>query len=250
MSIFGNLAAAAAHVFHPSEQVKKYADKLGVVGTKIFLISNGAINVLEQLLKRNYLSCLGYGVDIIVGALCSHSKTYLARGSASGTYTLANSLSVINKKDTFTSFQDHLDHVVLGLKRSWKNFTKNPFKNLQSSENAMFGVLSGVLTNLGVLSWLTTGNEKIGTLIRDIGGIFMDLEQANPGHLNAGRKFYFASGIGLMGGTVSDFFAKMVPSTKKVLVPLSLMIDGIGRYLLRISQNRNELPMGNLSGNS
>jgi hypothetical protein len=67
------------------------------------------------------------------------------------------------------------------------------------------------------------------------------LEQAHPGHYQAGRKFYFYSGLGLIGGTISDLLSKLLPYYKKSLVPLSLAIDGFGRYLLRVSHNRGEI---------
>ncbi len=242
LSISSNGAAAVANMFNFSNGVRDFANSFGKFGAKTFLIINGAINAIEYFCKGNFLGALGHFNDIIVGSTVPHDHLYLDRGTASGTYTLANSLAIINNRDKFTSFGDHLSHIVEGFKKSYQNFfSKDFFKNLANANNGMFGVASGIFCNLGVLTWFLTNNEKLGTAIRDFGGILMDIEQAHLGHLKMGRKYYFMSGLGLLGGTVSDFLAKMLPYYKKVFVPLSLCIDGIGRYLLRISHNRNEL---------
>lgn len=243
LSIASNGTAAVANMFNFSDAVKDFANGFGKIGAKTFLIINGAINALEYFCKGNFLGALGHFNDIIVGSTAPHDHIYLDRGTASGTYTLANSLAIINNRDQFSSFADHLQHIADGFKKSYQNFfSRDFFKNLANANNAMFGVASGIFCNLGVLTWFLTGKEKLGTAIRDFGGILMDIEQAHPGHLKMGRKYYFMSGLGLLGGTISDFLAKMLPYYKKAFVPLSLCIDGIGRYLLRISHNRNELP--------
>ena len=242
LSIFGNAASALANIFDWSDSVKSFADGFGKFGTKAFLVLNGAINVLEYLLKCDLLGALGHFNDVIIGLTAEHDHIYLDRGSASGTYTLANSLSIIQGNDNFKSPGHHWGQSLDALKKSYKNiFTKDFFKNLANSDNEMLGVLAGIFCNLGTFTWLTTGKEKLSTIIRDFGGIMIDLEQAHPGHFKNGKKFYFASGIGLIGGTVCDFLAKMLPLYRKAFVPLSLCIDGIGRYLLRMSHNRGEL---------
>lgn len=242
LSIFGNAASAFAHIFDSSKAVKNFADSFGKFGTKAFLILNGAINFLEYLLKFDLLGALGHFNDIVVGLFAPQDHTYLDRGTASGTYTLANSLSIINGNDHFNSAGEHFKHIMSGLKKTYHNFvSKDILTNLANSNNAMLGVVAGILTNLGALTWLVTGKEKLGTALRDFGGILIDLEQAHLGHLKNGKKFYFASGLGLIGGTISDFLAKMLPYYRDTFVPLSLCIDGIGRYLLRMSHNRGEL---------
>ncbi|MEY3370902.1 MAG: hypothetical protein RLZZ361_1572, partial [Cyanobacteriota bacterium] len=163
-----------------------------------------------------------------------------------GLYTYANTLCNINGKNKFSSYSEHFHHLKEGLQKSFKFlFSRDFFKNFQDANKGMFGILSGIFCNLGSLLWHFTGNEKLGTIFRDGGGFLVDLEQSHIGHWKNGRKFYFASGLGLVGGTVCDLLSKLFPYYKKSLVPLSLAIDGFGRYLLRISHNRNELGNAN-----
>lgn len=241
-SIIGNSTSAFANILNLSDGVKKFCDGFGQIGTKVFLILNGAINSLEYFSKKNLLGAFGHSLDIIVGSLSSHDHTYLDRGNAVGLYTYANTLCNMNGKDKFSSYTEHFEHLKEGIKKSYSYvFSKDFFKNFQDANKGMFGILSAVLCNVGSLIWHFTGNEKLGTILRDGGGFLVDLEQSHPGHLFNGRKFYFASGLGLVGGTIGDLLSKLFPYYKKSLVPLSLAIDGFGRYLLRISHNRNEL---------
>jgi len=241
-SIIGNSTSAFANILNLSDGVKKFCDGFGRIGTKVFLILNGVINSLEYFSKKNLLGAFGHSLDIIVGSLSSHDHTYLDRGNAVGLYTYANTLCNMNGKDKFETFSDHFKHLKEGLKKSYGYvFSRDFFKNFQDANKGMFGILSGVLCNVGSLLWHFTGNEKLATILRDGGGFLVDLEQSHPGHWANGRKFYFASGLGLVGGTICDLLAKLLPYYKKSLVPLSLAIDGFGRYLLRISHNRNEL---------
>jgi len=241
-SIIGNSTSAFANILNLTDGVKKFCDGFGRIGTKVFLILNGVINSLEYFSKKNLLGAFGHSLDIIVGSLSSHDHTYLDRGNAVGLYTYANTLCNMNGKDKFSSFTEHFEHLKEGIKKSYSYvFSKDFLKNFQDANKGMFGILSGVLCNVGSLLWHFTGNEKFATILRDGGGFLVDLEQSHPGHWANGRKFYFASGLGLVGGTICDLLAKLLPYYKKSLVPLSLAIDGFGRYLLRISHNRNEL---------
>lgn len=242
LSIFGNGIAAIANIFDLSSGVKSFADKFGYFGTKIFLVLNGFINSLEYLHKKDLLGAIGHSLDVIVGIGAKHEHMYLDRGNPVGIYTYANTIRHMNGKKKFNTFTEHFDHVKEGLRKSYNNiFSKDFFKNFGDVDKGMFGIWSGILCNIGAVVWHTTGMERLATIIRDFGGFLVDLEQAHPGHLSAGRKFYFYSGLGLMGGTASDLLAKLFPYYKKSLVPLSLAIDGFGRYLLRVSHNRGEI---------
>ena len=81
----------------------------------------------------------------------------------------------------------------------------------------------------------------MATTIRDIAGIVLDIEQLNPGHLKTGYKNYFWSGIFLAVGTACDWLAKIFPKQKDGFVPLTFILDGIGRHLLRLHQNQEEI---------
>lgn len=241
-SIIGNSTSAFANILNLSDGVKNFCDGFGRIGTRLFLILNGVINSLEYLNNKNLLGAFGHSLDIIVGSKSTHDHTYLNRGNAVGLYTYANTICNMNGKSKFSSFGEYLEHLKLGLKKSMSYvFSKDFFANFKDANKGMFGILSGILCNVGSLLWHFTGNEKLATILRDGGGFLVDLEQSHPGHWLNGRKFYFASGLGLVGGTVCDLLSKLFPYYKKSLVPLSLAIDGFGRYLLRISHNRNEL---------
>ncbi len=242
LSIIGNGAAAVANLCNLSDGVKNFADKFGYIGTKIFLVLNGFINSLEYLHKKNLLGAVGHFMDVIVGIGASHDHIYLDRGNPVGIYTYANTICNMNGKTKFNTFNEHFDHIKLGMQKSVQNlFTKDFFRNFADVNKGMLGILSGILCNAGAIIWHTTGKEELATIVRDGGGFLVDLEQAHPGHYQAGRKFYFYSGLGLIGGTVCDLLSKLLPYYKKSLVPLSLAIDGFGRYLLRVSHNRGEI---------
>lgn len=242
LSIFGNGIAAVANIFDLSAGVKNFCDKFGYFGTKIFLVLNGFINSLEYLHKKDLLGAIGHSLDVIVGIGAKHEHMYLDRGNPVGIYTYANTIRHMNNKKKFETFTEHFEHVKEGIHKSYNNiFSKNFFRNFLDVDKGMFGIFSGILCNIGAIIWHTTGMERFATIVRDFGGFLVDLEQAHPGHYRAGHKFYFYSGLGLMGGTGCDLLAKLFPYYKKSLVPLSLAIDGFGRYLLRVSHNRGEI---------
>jgi hypothetical protein len=106
----------------------------------------------------------------------------------------------------------------------------------------MWAIFGGLGSNIGALSWIFGAKAEIPTIIRDVCGVMMDIEQLNPGHLKSGRKNFFWSGFSLAVGTLSDLFMRFVPEkTKDLLVPMTFIFDGLGRHLLRLDRNEREL---------
>lgn len=238
-----NGISAYSNTFGVDKKFNKLASKLGSAGTKLYLITNGTINFLEQLLTKNYLLSIGNFCDNIVAAFVPQNQIYLARGIPQGLFSIANSLSILNGKNEFNSLEEHYDHIVSGLKKSVKLLFSKPLEAIASAKTGLLGTLSGALMILGFFTWKVTGSEKIGASLRDFGGLMMDLEMAKPHHLTGDKKrpFYFATGISYIFGTFCDYLSKFYPKHKDKLVPLGFFTDVIARNLLRVSQLKNEL---------
>jgi hypothetical protein len=245
LNISGNALSFVSHAFDFSPALKSFSKTIGSLTTKSFMISTSVINIVERCYAKNFLSAFGYLNDILIAGTVTQDDTYLARGTASGTYNMANSLAMSVKKKNFHSVDDHVSSTIKGFSKFFKNlFSKDLIKNFLNHENGMWAILGGLGANLGALSWLFSGKVQIPTFIRDVAGVMMDIEQLNPGHLREGRKNYFFSGVSLAVGTVADLFTRLTPSYKDLLVPMTFIFDGIGRHLLRLHQNERELKGG------
>ena len=236
-----NLVSSYANSFSKDNKFKDFATKLGSLGNKIFYSVNGSIIFLEQLVKKNYLSAFGNLLEVPLSLGFNQTLLYLVRGLSVGLYTLANSMSILNKKDSFEHFPDHVQSLYKGLKKSIRLLIQDPVKNILSSETGLLGNIGGLFSISGFLSWFFTNNEKIGGTIRDFGGILMDLEQAKPEHLKNKRPYYFSTGLTYIASTALDLVTRWVPNTKKRLTPIVFALDMIARNFLRVSQNKGEL---------
>ncbi len=242
VNVLGNTSSLLASLMNFNEHSKKLAQTLGSLSTRAFFLSTAVINVIERIYSRNYLSAMGYFNDILIAGLVGQDNAYLARGTASGTYNMANSLSKSVDKDNFVSFEDHLTHTIKAFKKFFGNLlSPNVFQNFLNHKNGMWAIFGGIFSNVGALSWMLSGKVKMPTLVRDIAGVMMDIEQLNPGHLKEGRSSYFYSGVFLALGTVCDWVTKFFSNSKDIFVPLTFILDGVGRHLLRLDQNEREL---------
>ena len=245
INILGNVFSFSTHALNMSDGIKAFSKKVGAFATKSFLVATSVINIVERCYAKNFLSALGFFNDIIIAGAIDQQDTYLARGTASGTYNMGNSLadSVGKSKGGFDSIDDHISSTFKAYGKFFKNlFSKDIVKNFQDHKNGMWAIFGGLGANLGALSWLFGAKPEIPTIIRDISGVLMDIEQLNPGHLKAGRKNFFYSGVSLAVGTLSDMVMRFVPDkTKELLVPMTFIFDGLGRHLLRLDRNEREL---------
>ncbi|MDA1020808.1 MAG: hypothetical protein O2962_04585 [Cyanobacteria bacterium] len=241
-SFVGNAASATAHLFNVSDKAKHFSDIFGVFGTKLFLFVNATINTLEQITRNNYLSAFGYFLDNIIAAVVPQEHTFLARGLSSGTYHLSYSLGIANgNKAKFNDFKDHNEHLGQALKNTFTNLFTQDFKsNFFKSGNALPGILGGFFSILGVIVWPLFG-KKTATFMRDIGGSLKSTNYINPGHFVEGRRLYFLSGIMQCGAALADFCSSMFLKSKSYMVPISLGLDGMAKYILRQSVNKGEL---------
>lgn len=239
-SILGNGCAAFVNCFSKSDKLKKTGSNLGKYASRTFFLVNGNINALEQLLKKNYLLAGGYFMENVVMSVVEQSKLFLARGFVSGAYTLGNAFNLMNKKDSFHNLEEHMVHIAKGIKKSWKYFSTNPVENIFSPHTGLLSVISGLMKILGPSVWLTSKNERAGATIRDAANLIQNVEQIKPGHMKD-RMNFFLSGVNTTMGTLCDYLSKWLPGAKEVLVPLSLLTDGLGIYFLRRAQNSGEL---------
>ena len=246
VNIAGNTFSLAAHGLGFSDRVKDFAKGVGALSTKSFMIATSVINIVERCYTKNFLSALGFFNDIMIASTVGQEDTYLARGTASGTYNLGNSLADSVNRQSFNSFEDHVTSTFKALHKFVGNFfSTNIVENFKNHKNGMWAIFGGLGSNLGAISWMLSGKTKIPTIIRDVCGVLMDIEQLNPGHLKAGRKNFFWSGVSLGVGTVSDLLMRFVPpQVKDLLIPMTYIFDGLGRHLLRLDRNEQEMSQG------
>lgn len=243
-SVLGNACSTIVHMVGMPKPVQNFADFLGAFGTKFFLLVNASVNTIENLLRHNYLSAFGYSLDNLIALFVPQEHTFLARGLSSGTYHLSNSLSVINgNRASFNSWTDHVNHIFEALKEFGKSVVNQKLLvNLFDSEKSLVGILGGFLSIGGPLTYPLFG-KKIASSIRDLGGALKSINYVNPGHIKEGRKLFFASGLMQVGAALADFIVNHVPKLKPTLVPISLGLDGLAKYVLRRSVNSGELGM-------
>lgn len=243
-SIVCNIASALGEIFKNkiSKSTQSLAKNFGEFGYRMFLVTNGTINFLEQLYLKNYSSALANFGDNFIALFAKRDLSYLWRGVIVGGYTIAGSLSILNDKFQFENLGEHVNHTVQGLVDSAKLlFSKDIFRNLLSSKNGLLGTLSGVFMMVGTGLWTITGNKKLSSTIRDIGGIMVDIERIKPGHIIEKRPFYFMAGACYTIGTVCDYISNWIPKSKDLLVTAQILSDSFGRIFLRESNVRGEL---------
>lgn len=243
LNIGGNVFSFAAHALDLNDGIKNIAKKIGALTTKSFMIATSVINIIERCYAKNFLSAFGFFNDIIIASTVGQQDTYLARGTASGTYNMGNSLADSVGKKSFNSVDDHVASTFKAFNKFFGNlFSKDVFKNFANHENGMWAIFGGLGSNIGALTWMLGAKPELPTIVRDICGVMMDIEQLNPGHLKSGRKNFFWSGVSLAVGTLSDLFMRFVPEkSKNLLVPMTFIFDGLGRHLLRLDRNEREL---------
>lgn len=245
-SIIGNGISSLVNFLPGLKSYRKIATQLGVFGTKAFLFTNGNANFLEQLNRKNYFLAFAYFLENVVMTTVKQAQVFLARGLVSGSYTLGNAINLINRKDKFESMEENAVHVISGLKKAFKKLIENPWKNLWSAETGVLSVVAGMLKILGTSIWLTTGNELLGSTIRNSANMLQNIEQLKFKHTKH-RPNFFVSGLGTTLGTIFDYLSKWKDSSKAVLVPMSLLSDLSGIFFLRRSQNRGEMSKPNKS---
>lgn len=239
VNIGANSFSLLAQFMGLGDGVKKVTKNIAEASVKAFMICNSVTNFVERIYSKNFLMAMGFANDIGIAGLVGLDNLYLARGMASGTYNAAEALNRSRNKDSFKSLDEHVRHVFKALVSLGKNFfSKDILKNFQNSDKAMYASVGGILANLGTGLWMLSGQTKIPTIIRDVGGVMMDVEQLNLGHLRKGHKNYFFSGVALLVGTVADFMQRCMPKYKDIFVPLTFIGDGLGRHLLRLHQNQ------------
>ena len=105
------------------------------------------------------------------------------------------------------------------------------------------GQVGGGLSFIGAAINRATGARKLGSFFRSLGGIMKSLEQVNLGHLRAGKKFFFTSGIAMCAATLCNYLSEFIPKTHGVLYPISIGLDDLAKCLLTISQKQKSLAM-------
>ncbi len=218
---------------------KDIGDKLGQWTTKLFLLGNGITNALKQLTFRNYTSLLGYLVYVFNGLFIPQNKAYMVNGFGVGLTQLANQVNNINGRSTFNSPIDHFTHLFTGLGKLIKEF-RNPLKAFKEGKPVV-GAAGGLAALAGSTLWAITGDEKSAAVVRDGGGLALDLEQVSKHQIKYKRKNYVTSGAFYIVGTVFDLLSKFAKPLEPYCRPLCFLFDGVARYFQGVSERKKEM---------
>lgn len=245
----------------------------GDISSKAFYFLNSHSNFKRRLNVKDYLSALGFFVEMVVTPIVKEVNLFLYRGLAVGLYMFANGVKDAVKKTSFKDFADHAKHVMLAIKKGFGYLKGGFWKNFKSPDTGLQSMFAGVLLFIGPIVWKLTGNKLLGTSIRNIGALTQDVSQLKPDYIfakgemkskpikklvwlalqkslgikdssKANRPWYFKSGLGYVVGTVFDWIGRLFEalglSKSAVLIPTSLtyIFDGIGAYLLGVSQDK------------
>lgn len=239
-SILLNGFSALTHLIPSLKNHKGTAKMLGKWGTKAFQFTNGAINTLENIPRRNWLMSGVYSLEIPIMVAVDQAKTFLARGIVSGGYTIMNAVKLMLRKFNYKDVADNFASFGKAIGMTRKHIASDFFKNLKSHETGLMSMLGGLGKILGAGIWMLTGNMKIGAILRSGSGLIQIAEQLKPGHLKE-RKMFWLSGLLTGIGTSADMLTKLFKSLNEdFMVALSLATDCLGLYFLRLYQNTDE----------
>jgi hypothetical protein len=211
---------------------------------------NAFKNITVLFPRNDFFNALGHTADFILPAFVPMKDFYLTRGVPLGLYVGAHSSNIINEKEEFLNYKDYFEHQVKSFKKTLENFSiRKPglFKRFFAHQTAMMGVTSSFLCLIGVTLWkplellFGSSGRGIAVALRDCGGFLQAFEGMKPGHIISGRIYFGLSGYSQFIGALCNLLAETVlKSYKSALDPLSFAFSGLGRWLLRISNDRGE----------
>lgn len=251
VSTLGTGSSVLANLFNLSPGFRKFCDNAAEFSSKAFIFANSVVRSLSQLKRKNFLAASGYLWDIVVSLFVPMRVAFLARGPSSGLTQFGHSLTMMTKKEKFNSTKEHIDHIKEGVSKGIQMIKNFNLKDIITNKDSPFlAFIGGILGTSGTIIWALTGNERLGTKIRDLGGAMLDGEQVLPKH--KGRFFYNMSGWSFLVGTLADYYtkhgsdssplAKKIPYIKKAAESFTFFADNIGKFLLGRSEATNELP--------
>lgn len=224
---------------------KDIGDKLGQWTTKLFLLGNGLTNAVKQYTFNNYTSLVGYLVYVYNGLFVPQHKAYMVNGFGVGLTQLGNQVNDINGRSTFTSASDHFKHLRTGLWKLIKAFA-NPIKAYNEGK-PIIGAAGGFAALAGSSYWAATGDEKTAALVRDGGGLGLDVAQVSKPQFKYKRIKYILSGAFYIVGTFFDLISKFAKPLEPYCRPLCFLFDGLGRYYQGASERCKEMSNEHLS---
>ena len=236
-----NLSAFIAEVLPALSSARSPLARLAEKGTKGFFIANGLINAIVRFKDKQILPLLGSVNQVVVGMFSPHNRAYLLKGPTVSLTQANNMINMITKKSDFKSWGENIKHLKNGVGKALEVLKQNPITAVQKSNSGYLGLLGSVLSTAGTLAWGVTGDEKLGTSIRDIGGGIIDCEQVMPYQWKNGRVNYGLSGALYLAGTAFDWLSKQAPQFEAPLRYLCFIFDSIGVLFQSVSENKGEL---------
>ena len=241
ISITGNTLSFVSSIIPMGDRLKNTCVKAGEWCTNAFLHIIGLTNAVEQAARKNYFLSAGYLMENVVATFVPQQFQYLAKGFAVGPLAISLGIYASNGRSICESLDEHLSNLSDGFKRTFDFMKKDFFKNLRSSKTGLLSVLGGFTQIFGAIIWALSGNEKLGSIVRNSGGLCQDLEMIKLDHLKNKKHNYFTGGVNFTLATAADFLQHWLPDLKPSLVPLTFLTDGIGRYFTRKAQLSKEL---------
>ncbi len=238
---------------------KKFTSALSATadwGNRLFQALNSTKNISKLFPRKDYLNALGHAGDWMALAFSDSKNHYNDRGWMSLCwYILAHSINIMNERDEFKSLDDHVNHLKLGLQKTYKNFFTEPkqfISRLFQHEHSMMGIIASALCFSGGILVRPLGaifgqaGRGIAATMRSAGGICQAMEAMKPGHIISGRVFFWLSGYAQALGALSNILAETIGKKyKAALDPLSFALSSLGRIFYRKSNDNAESGLPN-----
>jgi hypothetical protein len=260
-NILGTVAngtyAVTQALFGRQGKASVVGEKIASLGTKLSMGVNSAFNVYNGHKQKNFFGTMGYLGELLIAALAPYNITGLLRGVSFTFYQIPNFLSIYNEgeKKSYTTYSDNVKDSLNGVKRMMQEifssktyFDKdiiNSIRKISSKAELLTGAWGGLLSVLGIGSWLVTQNIKLGSFIKSVGEILIDVFQVLPQHWARKKLYYTGSGISFILGSICEMISKQ-KNNEPITMALYFIGSGIGRILMTQSNINKEFdyPVG------
>ena len=210
--------------------------KLGHLSSTITMVVNSIVGSAGNFFKRNSLIGLGQMAEAPFALFLPFKKFFLARGISTSAFLVGQALNRWMGRKDFSSNADCFNSAWQGLKKGLPDF-KQPLKNFFNADSGMLSFFNGALMFLGCLVGFLK-DFKTGVRIRSAAAMLQSFDRLVSYKV---RPKYFIAGLCHLSTALLSQIKSMVPEHfEKMLTPLILMGDGIGKHCYRVSIEEGE----------
>jgi len=221
------------------ELAEKY-QKVQAYVTRMALSTNAIINIYNNLIDKDICKLGGYIYELGVSALAPYDVLGLARGLSFVAYQIPEILSSRGELDKCKTFGENFKMIKNRMATGVSDlFKPEYYKDLNKNKNFIIGGWGGILSGVGVLSWLTTGNQKLGGFIKGIGECLIDCFHLLPDVWDKKKTFYGGAGIAFIGGSICEMVSRQL-NNNRFFGDLYFLGSTIGRFCMTASNYNQE----------